>query len=183
MRRRLSPAAIGHWSARRPWLAIALWLGFVVACVAALAVTGSKQLQGGATGESARAERMMESHQVSPPGAQLEYAYLHSDTLRAGDSAFRAAIARVRTSMSEALVGRPPGPAPAGRAPKGRQSGDEVTTRVSADGHSVLVAAPPNQGFSTSALAAAVSSDGNAQVSAVLDDNTAGTGNSDLHRA
>ena len=56
--RPLSPAAIGRWSARHPWLAIALWLGFVVACVAALAVTGSKQLHSGATGESARAENM-----------------------------------------------------------------------------------------------------------------------------
>src|SRR5262249_17478423 len=112
MRRRLSPAAIGHWSARRPWLAIALWLGFVVGSAAALAVTGSKQLQSGATGESARAENMMNSHQVSPPGAQVEYAYLHSETLRAGESAFRAAVAKVRTSMSQALVGRPPDSAP-----------------------------------------------------------------------
>jgi hypothetical protein len=59
MRRRLSAAAIGRWSARRPWLAIAPWLGFVVACVAGFAVTRSKQLRSGATGESARAEHMM----------------------------------------------------------------------------------------------------------------------------
>src|SRR5215831_9943193 len=104
MRRRLSPDALGRWSARRPWLAIALWLGFVVACVAALAVTGSKQLQSGATGESARAEHMLTAHKARPPGGQLEYAYLHSDTLRAGDPSFRAAIAKVRASMKRALV-------------------------------------------------------------------------------
>jgi uncharacterized membrane protein YdfJ with MMPL/SSD domain len=184
MRRRISPAAVGRWSARRPWLAIALWLGFVVASVAALAVTGSKQLQNGAAGESARAESMMTAHQAFPPGVQFEYAYLHSATLRAGTPAFRTAVARVRTSMSQELVVRPPGPAPTGRAPKGgRLPGDEVTTRVSADGHSVLVAAPVNQNFSTSALAAVVSAEGNAQVSAVLDDNSADTGHSDLHRA
>jgi RND superfamily putative drug exporter len=185
MIRHLSPGDLGRWSARRPWLAIALWLGFVAACVAALAVTGSKQLQSGATGESARAENMMKTHQARPPGVQLEYAYLHSDALRADDPAFRAAIAKVRASMTEALVGRPSGPAlaPAGRRPEGLVPGSGVTTRISAGAHSVLVAAPVDQNFSTSALAAIVSSDGNAQVSAVLDDNSADTGNSDLRRA
>jgi uncharacterized membrane protein YdfJ with MMPL/SSD domain len=172
MRRRISPAAIGRWSARRPWLAVALWLGFVVVCVATLAVTGSKQLQNGSAGESARAESMMNTHQVFPPGGQLEYAYLHSDELRAGDRAFRAVVVKVRATMERALDGPPPGPAPPG-----------VTIRASADGHSVLVAVPPNNGFSTSALAAAVASDGDAQVSAVLDDNSADTGHSDLQRA
>src|SRR5215831_8710469 len=114
MRRRLSPDALGRWSARRPWLAIALWLGFVVACVAALAVTGSKQLQSGATGESARAESMMRAHQAPPPGVQLEYAYLHSDGLHAADPVFRTAVAKVRASMTRTLVGRPAGPARAG---------------------------------------------------------------------
>jgi RND superfamily putative drug exporter len=169
MKRLLSPAAIGRWSARRPWLAIALWLCFVVACVAALAATGSKQLQGGATGESARAESMMRAHQAFPPGNQPEYAYLHSDSLHASDPAFRAAIARVRASMERTL-------GDAGL-------GDGVTTRISADGHSALIAAPVHQGFSTNALAAAISSDGNARVSAVLDDNSADTGSSDLQRA
>src|SRR5262249_1852244 len=141
MRRRLSPAAIGHWSARRPWLAIALWLGFVVACVAALAVTGSKQRRSGAPGEWERAQNVSTSDQRSPPGAQVEYAYLHSETLRAGESAFRAAVAKVRTSMSQALVGRPPDSAPTGRTPNGGLRDGDVTAEVSADGHSVLVTA------------------------------------------
>jgi uncharacterized membrane protein YdfJ with MMPL/SSD domain len=186
MKSRLSPAAIGRWSARRPWLAIALWLGFVVACVAALAVTGSKQLQSGATGESARAENMMNAHQAFPPGPQLELAYLHSSSLRAGDPAFRAAITNVRMSMERALSGgRVPPSAPPGRTPRGGQlgRGGGVTTRIADGGHAVLVGVPVNQGFSTSALASAVASDGNAQVSAVLDDNSADTGNSDLRRA
>jgi uncharacterized membrane protein YdfJ with MMPL/SSD domain len=64
-----------------------------------------------------------------------------------------------------------------------RALGGGITTRISADGHSALVAVPVNQGFSTSALALAVSAEGDAQVSAVLDDNGADSGNSDLQRA
>jgi uncharacterized membrane protein YdfJ with MMPL/SSD domain len=56
MRIRLSPTGIGRWSARRPWLAIAVWLAFVVLAVAALGLTGSKSLGGGVTGEAARAQ-------------------------------------------------------------------------------------------------------------------------------
>src|SRR5262249_47640234 len=161
MRRRLSPAAIGRWSARRPWHAIALWLGFVVTSVAVLAVTGSKQLQSGATGESARAENMITAHQAFPRAAQLEYAYLHSVALRAGDPASRAGIATGRASRKRARGGgRAPGPATAGRAPNSGMLGGGITTRISADSHSALVAAPVNHPFSTNALAAAVSSDG-----------------------
>src|SRR5262245_39891441 len=131
MRRRLSPAAIGRWSARRPWLAITLWLAFVVACVAALAVPGSKPPDGGATGESARAESMMRVHQARPSGVELEYAYLHSEALGADDPHFRTAIVKVRTTMSEELLGSPRG-------------GGKPTTAISADAHSALVAAPVN---------------------------------------
>lgn len=48
MRSHLSPAAIGRWSAGHPWRAIGAWLLFVTAAVAALALTGSKQLANGA---------------------------------------------------------------------------------------------------------------------------------------
>ena len=112
--------AIGRWSARHPWPSIALWLAFVVACVGALAVTGSKSLQSGAAGESARAENMLRQHQARP--GQDEFAYLHSDTLRTDQPAFNAAIAKVASSMEDALGGR-------------------VTTSVSAAGHSALVRA------------------------------------------
>jgi uncharacterized membrane protein YdfJ with MMPL/SSD domain len=154
---------------------------FVVGCVGALAVTGSRQLQSGAAGESARAETMMKTHQIRPPGAVLdEYAYVHSASLRAGAPTFRAVVAKVATTMQGQLGGPPPTLSPGGRVPKG---GDRIITTVSADGHSVLIAAVPNKAFSTGALAAAVAEDGNAQVSAVLDDNSANSGNSDLRRA
>jgi hypothetical protein len=117
----VSPARIGRWSARRPWLAIALWLAFVVLAVGALALTGSTSLQSGVTGEAARAERMLTQHQGRPE--QDRFAYRHSDTLTAGDPAFHGAIARVETSMEAALDGH-------------------VTTSVTAGGHSALVGGP-----------------------------------------
>jgi RND superfamily putative drug exporter len=163
MTRHLSPAALGRWSTRHPWLAIACWLAFVVTCVALLAVTGSKSLQSGAVGESARAESMLRSHKARP--AQHEYAYLHSSALRASDPAFRTAIRRVAASMERVLGGR-------------------VTTSVSDGDHSALVSGPIGRPFSTDALAAAVSAAGGPRVSAVLDDNdTSGRSNKDLQRA
>ena len=162
MRIRLSPTTIGRWSARRPWLAIALWLAFVVLAVAALGLTGSKSLQGGVTGEAARAENMLTAHKSRP--VQYEFAYVHSDTLRAGDPTFRAAITKVAGSMQRAL-------------------GGHVTMSLSAGGHSALVRGPIGRDFSTDSLRAAVSSSGGRQITAVLDDNGSGSGNNDLARA
>ena len=62
MLKHLSPSSIGRWSVRRPWLAIGLWLAFVAIAVGALAITGSKQLQNGAVGESARGYALMNQH-------------------------------------------------------------------------------------------------------------------------
>ena len=154
--------AIGRWSARHPWPAIALWLAFVVACVGALAVTGSKGLQSGAAGESARAESMLRQHQARP--GQAEFAYLHSDTLRADQPAFKAAIAKVAIGMEDALGGR-------------------VTMSVSAGGHSALVTGPIGRSFSTDALAAAVAAAGGTRITAVLDDSSGSGGSNDLRRA
>ena len=162
VRVRLSPTSIGRWSARRPWLAIALWLAFVVLAVAALGLTGSKSLQGGVTGEAARAENMLNAHNASP--AQYEFAYIHSDSLRAGDPGFRAAIAKVAASMERAL-------------------GRDVTTTISSSGHSALVSGAVGRPFSTDALRAQVAAAGAAHVTAVLDDNSGGNGNGDLSRA
>ena len=36
---RVSPGRIGRWSARHPWRALAIWLGFVTACIALGAAT------------------------------------------------------------------------------------------------------------------------------------------------
>jgi hypothetical protein len=142
-------ATIGRWSTRHPWLAIASWLAFVVLAVGALAVTGSKQLQNGATGESARAENMLKLHQARPK--VHEYAYLHNDRLRSGQPAFRAAIAKVTASMERAL-------------------GGHVRTSIAADGHSALVAGPIGRPFSADALRGKVAAAGGAQITTVLDD-------------
>jgi uncharacterized membrane protein YdfJ with MMPL/SSD domain len=162
MRIRLSPTSIGRWSARRPWRAIAVWVAFVVLAVAALGVTGSKSLQGGVTGEAARAETMLNAHNAQP--AQHEFAYIHSGTLRADDPTFRAVIAKVAAAMHRAL-------------------GSRVTTSVSAGGHSALVSGRIGPPFSTDALRAAVAAAGNRQITSVLDDNSSGSGNNDLSRA
>jgi RND superfamily putative drug exporter len=162
MSRRLSPAAIGRWSATHPWLAIAAWLAFVAAAVGALAVTGSKSLESGTVGESARAEQLLRQHEARP--AEREAAYLHSDTLRAGDPAFDAALARVRARMRAAL-------------------GGPVATAFAAHGHSALVAGEIERPFSTAALRSSVAGAGGAQVTATLDDTSGGGGSGDLQRA
>jgi uncharacterized membrane protein YdfJ with MMPL/SSD domain len=128
-----SVATIGRWSARRPWLAIVAWLAFVAVAITAVAMTGTKSLQNGAVGESARGYALMNAHRAWPP--EREYGYLHSDTLRAGDGPFRAAIADVKTRL--AAIG-------------------SVAVHVSADGHSVLVAGTVTRPFSIDALRASV---------------------------
>ena len=105
MIKRLSPTAIGRWSARRPVLAIAAWLTFVLVAVLALSLTGSKPLDNGAVGESARGYALMDSHRLGLPG--YEYAYLHSDSLDVTAPAFHAAIGQVATRMSAAIATKP----------------------------------------------------------------------------
>jgi hypothetical protein len=117
MSRHLSPAAIGRWSADRPWRAIAAWLVFVAVAVAALALTGSKQLASGGAGESARADALLNRHQVGL--SQHEYGYLH-DALRVTAPTFHAAIGAVAERMRKAL-------------------GAPVTIEISADRDSALV--------------------------------------------
>ena len=163
MIKRLSPTAIGRWSTRRPVLAIAVWLSFVVAAVLALSLTGSKPLDNGAVGESARGYALMNSHQLGLPPS--EYAYLHSTTLAAGDAGFRAAIDQVAARMGAALGGRP-------------------RTSVSRDEHAALIAVTPTRQPDMASLDASVAAVGAAHpgVSATVADPTSGSGN-DLHRA
>ena len=134
---------------------------FVVLAVGALAVTGSKGLQSGTTGESARAENMLKLHQARP--AQYEFAYVHSDSLRARDPAFRAAIIKVAASVERAL-------------------GRHVTTSISASGHSALVSGPIGRHFSTDSLRTAVAAASGPRITGVLDDNSTDGGNNDLRR-
>ena len=129
-------AAIGRWSIRRPWRAIVVWLVFVVVAVAAMVATGTDSLQNGSVGESARGYTLMDEH----PGAwppEREYAYIHSDTLRASDEEFQGAATDAGTVLQEQVGGVP-------------------SYRTSHDHHSVLVTADVRQPFSTDDLHAAV---------------------------
>ena len=163
MTKRLTPTAIGRWSTRRPVLAIAVWMSFVVAAVIALSLTGSKPLDNGAVGESARGYALMDSHQLGLP--QTEYAYLHSTSLNTDDAGFRAATDQVAARMGTALGGRP-------------------LISVSRDGHAALVTVTPTRQPDLAGLEGAVAAigAGHPGVSATVADPTSGSGN-DLHRA
>jgi RND superfamily putative drug exporter len=95
---RLSPAGIGRWSIRRPWLALGAWLGFVVVCVALGAATGTKQLSNGSVGESARGYDVMDANDLW--GLPHELAYLHSDDASTSDPSFGAALRDVRRRLA-----------------------------------------------------------------------------------
>jgi RND superfamily putative drug exporter len=163
MIKRLSPAAVGRWSTRRPVMAIAAWLTFVVLAVLALTVTGSKPLQSGAVGESARGDALFDRHQLG--FTPHEYAYLHADSLTAGMPAFRAATIHVAGTMRGAL-------------------GAPAKVSVSRDRHAALVTVVPGKPFDTAALQTSVDRAGKAHggVKAILADPGAGSGN-DLSRA
>ncbi len=163
MFRRLSPSSAGRWSARHPWRALAAWLGFVVVALLALALSGSRQLQNGAVGESARGYALMNSHRLG--FAPREYAYLHSDTSTADGAAFRGAIGDVARAMRTAF-------------------GASVSVGVSTNRRAALVAADAAAPFSQPALERAVAAAHAAhpQVSTTLADVGNGAGN-DLHRA
>ncbi len=163
MIKRFSPTAIGRWSTRRPVLAISAWLTFVVAAVLALSLTGSKPLDNGAVGQSARGYALMDSHRLGL--APNEYVYLHSDSLPAGSPAFRTAIDSVDRAMRAAI-------------------GSGVSVAVARDQHSALVSATVTRPFDEAPVDAAIASVGRARsgVSALVVDPTSGGGN-DLHRA
>jgi RND superfamily putative drug exporter len=163
MAARISPTSIGRWSTRRPWLAIALWLVFVVAAAAALAFTGSKQLQNGAVGQSARGYTLLNGHQIGAPPE--EYVYLHSNSLDTTSPVFRAAVRTISTDLSAAV-------------------GGPVTVATSSDHHAALVSAqltgPLQGGLLQRALARLHAND--PQLQAVAGSGSA-SASSDLHRA
>ena len=163
MLKRLSPTAIGRWSTRRPVLAITAWLAFVVVAVFSLSLTGSKPLENGAVGESARGYALMDSHQLGLP--PYEYAYLHSDSLTTGSPAFQAAARQVAARMHEAL-------------------GGPAHVAVAGDHHAELVTAQMSGPSTPGGLAASVAAVGAAHpgITAMVVDPTSGSGN-DLHRA
>jgi len=118
-----------------PWRAIGTWLAFVVIAVAALALTGSKQLQNGAAGQSGRADTLLNRHQVGL--SQREYAYLRGDALRTDDPRFHTAIEEVGARMRSAL-------------------GSPVSVRSSNDLHAALVAGAIERSFSVATLNSSV---------------------------
>jgi RND superfamily putative drug exporter len=158
----LSPAALGRWSARHPWLAVACWLAFVMAALGLLVLTGSKSLSNGTTGESGRAEAMF--RQVGARPDQTQFVYLHSDTLHATDPAFHSAIARVASRVSGTL-------------------GSRTTLSYAAGGHSALVSAPIQRPFDDNVLRAGVTSAVPQQVSATVYGINTNSKNTDLRRA
>jgi uncharacterized membrane protein YdfJ with MMPL/SSD domain len=72
--------------------------------VGALSVTGTKQLQNGAVGESARGYALMDRHMLG--FAPREIAYLHSDSIATTAPDYRRAVREVAGDLRTALGGR-----------------------------------------------------------------------------
>jgi uncharacterized membrane protein YdfJ with MMPL/SSD domain len=143
-----SVAGIARWSARHPWRAVALWLTFVVAVGAAGVATGIESLGNGAVGESARGYELIDEHQAYGPAR--EYGYVHSDTLAAGDPAFRAAVQDVTALMS-------------------RDLGD-IQIRTASSPHAVLVVGQWTHPFDVDKLRASVLTAGTAHPQVTIEE-------------
>src|SRR2546423_9542212 len=68
--------SMGRWSIGHPRLAVAAWIIFVVTCVALGAISGTKTLDNGAVGESARGYAMMDRNGLWATPREL--AYIHA---------------------------------------------------------------------------------------------------------
>jgi RND superfamily putative drug exporter len=164
MAARISPTSIGRWSTRRPGLAIALWLVFVLAAAAVLVLTGTQQLQNGAVGESARGDALLNAHQIGSPPE--EYVYLHSSSLGTTSPVFRAALRTMSGELSTAM-------------------GGPVTVATSSDHHAALISSPdagPQQGGLLQSDLARLRAD-YPQLQAVAGSGSGGSAKSDLARA
>jgi uncharacterized membrane protein YdfJ with MMPL/SSD domain len=91
---RRSQLSIGRWSISHPRLAVAAWIVFVVACLALGAISGTKTLDNGAVGESARGYAIVNKHRLWGPAREL--AYLHSSRVPVPRSAIRDVERRFR---------------------------------------------------------------------------------------
>ena len=167
---RFSPTSVGRWSTRRPWLAIAAWLALVAGAVLAVSATGTKQLQNGAVGESARGYNAIDSARLGFP--PREYVYLRSDSITAETPTFKHAISEIAASMRAASASEPGALHPT------------VTVTIAANRHAALISGTVT-GPSSAAhnLQRALSAVDRAEprLSATLA-SAAGT-NGDLHRA
>ena len=68
--------SIGRWSITHPRLAVTAWISFVIVCIGLGAISGTKTLDNGAVGESARGYAIMNKQGLWGPGREL--AYLHT---------------------------------------------------------------------------------------------------------
>src|SRR5436189_2674434 len=68
---------IGRWSIHHPRLALTAWIAFVVAAIALGAISGTKTLDNGAVGESARGYTIMNEHRLWGPPRELAYLHAH----------------------------------------------------------------------------------------------------------
>ena len=130
-----SPAAVGRWSIRHPWLAITVWLAFVLVSVGLLIATGSRQLTDGSVGQSARGDALENAHLVGP--GQTTEIYLRSGSVPVTGASFKVAIAQVSAVMRHGF-------------------GGPVTTQIGADQHSALLTGLVTRGVSPTAITWAV---------------------------
>src|SRR2546429_7960898 len=72
-----SQIRIGSWSVHHPRLTLAAWIGFVTACVVLGAISGTKTLDNGAVGESARGYAIMNEPGLWGPPRDLAYLHAH----------------------------------------------------------------------------------------------------------
>jgi RND superfamily putative drug exporter len=91
---RRSHKSIGRWSIEHPWLTLGGWITFVVACIALGAISGTKTLDNGAVGESARGYAIMDRHSLWGPPREL--AYLHAPRAPVPQAAIRDVERRFR---------------------------------------------------------------------------------------
>jgi uncharacterized membrane protein YdfJ with MMPL/SSD domain len=86
--------SIGRWSIHHPRIALSAWFGFVLVCVALGVISGTKTLDNGAVGESARGYAIMNAHRLWPSPREL--AYLHTPTAPLPSAAIREVEHRFR---------------------------------------------------------------------------------------
>ncbi|HXS62249.1 MAG TPA: hypothetical protein VN767_05205 [Streptosporangiaceae bacterium] len=130
-----SPGAVGRWSIRRPWLAIAIWLAFVFVSIGLSIATGSNQLADSAVGQSARGDAQQNAHLVGP--GQTAEIYLHSRTVPVTGASFKVSIAQVSAVMRNGF-------------------GGPLSVRIAGDRHSVLVVGQVERAVSPSVITSAV---------------------------
>jgi MMPL family len=86
--------SIGRWSIRHPRKAVAAWVAFAAAAIALGAISGTKTLDNGAVGESARGYTIMNEYRLWGPGREL--AYIHAPRSPVPRSALRDVERRLR---------------------------------------------------------------------------------------